>query len=157
MGTSFWITCATTTMGGGGGGGAFLPHPAVAAAAAAQRMLRPRTSSRFIPRLLDLESERWGCPGSRDPPPDAAIAQIFKPGSPASSPGGGRSGEPRPHASANRDGWRSIPARVGPRRSGGVPGVLLVVARDVDQQVGGAVAVVLDPDGAQRIAGQADD
>src|ERR1700680_3896592 len=67
------MTGATTTRGGGGGGGAFLPPPSVAAAA--QRMLRPRTSSRFIPRLLDLESERWGCPGSRDPPPDRAITQ----------------------------------------------------------------------------------
>src|ERR1700674_346057 len=55
----------TTTGGGGGGGGAFLPHPA--APAAAQRTLRPRTSSRFIPRLLDLESERWGLPGKPRP------------------------------------------------------------------------------------------
>src|ERR1700688_3264937 len=63
------MTGATTTRGGGGGGGAFfLPHPSVvAAAAAAQRMLRPRTSSRFIPRLLDLESERWGLPGKPRP------------------------------------------------------------------------------------------
>src|ERR1700720_1134207 len=91
------MTGVTTTRGGGGGGGAFLPHPAVAAAAAAaQSMLRPRTSSRFIPRLLDIESERWGCPGRRDPPPDRSIAQIFKPrGSPASSPGRRKDRRPR--------------------------------------------------------------
>src|ERR1700732_1873995 len=105
------MTGVTTTRGGGGGGGAFLPHPSVAAmAAAAQRMLRPRTSSRFIPRLLDLESERWGLLGKPRPsarPLDHSDLQtkgLWRP--PRAAEG---AADPA-HASANREGGRSIPA-----------------------------------------------
>src|ERR1700674_3538610 len=72
------------------------------------------------------------------------------------------------HASANRDPPRSIPSRgIGAaddagdacrrwwpavRRASDVLGELLEVAREVDQQVGGAGTVGLDPDGAQRVA-----